>query len=222
MTDMDILIPWRGGSKPRERAFEWAKTRYTELGIPFIVGEDDNNGQPFCFSRGLNRARKQSTATKFMVNGADSVPDPAKYKEVSALLDQHPWVACYAHTAELSQMESNAVIAGSLKDFPYDAFSIPLCMGIIAMRADVFDDIGGYDEGFVGWGMEDLATRTVLKTLYGGIPAPMGTAYKLWHPTGHRTTLNSPNAKRWEQLYKPVQNDVVATRKMLKSRGSYV
>ena len=47
-----------------------------------------------------------------------------------------------------------------------------MCIPGIAVRTDAFDEVGGMDERFQGWGPEDAALRVKLATLFGDPPAP--------------------------------------------------
>jgi hypothetical protein len=53
----------------------------------------------------------------------------------------------------------------------------------IAIPRAVFDDLGGFDERFVGWGFEDMAFQSVVCGLYGWERID-GDVYHLWHPRG--------------------------------------
>jgi hypothetical protein len=50
------------------------------------------------------------------------------------------------------------------------------------VRADVWDDIGGIDERFVGWGGEDIAFGVALRCLYGPPLEVRGALTHFWHP----------------------------------------
>lgn len=55
--------------------------------------------------------------------------------------------------------------------------------GIVAVRRDVWEEVGGFDPRFVGWGGEDWALNAALRTLTGSyahkVPGPY---FHLWHP----------------------------------------
>ena len=51
----------------------------------------------------------------------------------------------------------------------------------IAMPRKVFDDMGGFDERFRGWGFEDMAFQSVICGLYGWERIE-GDVVHLWHP----------------------------------------
>jgi hypothetical protein len=45
----------------------------------------------------------------------------------------------------------------------------------------VWDDLGGFDERFRGWGFEDMALQSIVVGLYGHERID-GDVYHLWHP----------------------------------------
>jgi hypothetical protein len=51
----------------------------------------------------------------------------------------------------------------------------------VVIPRPVWDDLGGFDERFVGWGMEDMAFKSLVTCLYGWERIP-GDVYHLWHP----------------------------------------
>jgi hypothetical protein len=76
-----------------------------------------------------------------------------------------------------------------------------MCIGIFAVRREAFEDVGGEDERFVGWGMEDAALREALDVLHG--TPPEGPDYgavllSMWHPVQHH---DDDNAKRNVEIY---------------------
>ena len=59
---------------------------------------------------------------------------------------------------------------------------IPICGGVVILRADAFERAGGMDETFVGWGGEDDALGTALvRTGSDCRILTAGHGYHLWH-----------------------------------------
>jgi hypothetical protein len=58
--------------------------------------------------------------------------------------------------------------------------------GPVAMRASVFDDLGGWPDLIEGWGGEDVIMRIALARLYGPQTAAFERVYSLWHPKAPR------------------------------------
>ena len=51
------------------------------------------------------------------------------------------------------------------------------------MRADLWRDVGGFDDRFHGWGGEDFALGCALRSLSGQYAHKLaGTLRHLWHP----------------------------------------
>jgi hypothetical protein len=53
----------------------------------------------------------------------------------------------------------------------------------VAIPRRVWDDLGGFDERFIGWGFEDMAFQSAVCGLYGWERIE-GDVYHLWHPRG--------------------------------------
>lgn len=64
----------------------------------------------------------------------------------------------------------------------------------VAVPRAVFDDMGGFDERFRGWGFEDMAFQSVVVGLYGHERIE-GDVYHLWHPrSGERIVKGLPGS----------------------------
>jgi GT2 family glycosyltransferase len=59
---------------------------------------------------------------------------------------------------------------------------------MVAVPRDLFDRVGGFDPGFIGWGMEDVAFYLATRAVGGGAQRVTGPVWHLWHPP-------SPEAK---------------------------
>jgi hypothetical protein len=65
---------------------------------------------------------------------------------------------------------------------------------LIAIPRAIWDDMGGFDERFVGWGYEDMAFKSTVTSLY---PWDLveGDVYHLWHPRSEeRIVKGEPGA----------------------------
>lgn len=186
--DVDVLIPWRTDRGERERLFDWVLPRWLAAGVRVVVGGDDSAAgrAPFNVSRAFNDAFEGSTAPAVMMYGADHIPDPAKVAFCGEALEHLDWIAGYATTGQLGKEATEAVLLGAdPTQFPFvDVFGF--CTGILAMRREVFEQIGGMDERFEGWGCEDTAIRAALVTCFPNTLAPMGIARALFHEKAPR------------------------------------
>lgn len=206
--EISVLIPWRGGDPQREKIAEWVFARWRE--VPFVdlcVGEDDYNGQPFNRARALNRARAQAQTETLIIFDADTVPDPDSLHLIAPRLRDYPWCVLYDSLKYVSPEATQWMI--SLDHVPlcepkHITQKIDSCPGIVALSSHVWDDTGGMDEEFYGWGYEDSAFRRCLESLWGYLhPVPPLTCLSLWHarPDAVLSQESKDNAKRFEACY---------------------
>ena len=180
---------------------------WSELDVEFVYGSDGRNyDEPFNAAAALNAARAEAKGDMLLAVGCDLIPPSADdIRQLEADLQTWPWAVLYENTRELSQAATQAVIDGAPVPGPSaDDFVSPTCTGIHAMRTEVWDRAGGYDERFDGWGFEDTAMRLVLSTFYRNRPG-RGTAVTLWHP---RPTDQWSKAGRNDALFRRYQGAV--------------
>lgn len=53
---------------------------------------------------------------------------------------------------------------------------------IVVVPRKLWQELGGFDDRFVGWGQEDVAFCHAARLIGGGIERVPGTVYHLWHP----------------------------------------
>lgn len=56
-------------------------------------------------------------------------------------------------------------------------------LGIVAVSRSLLNEVGGFDERFVGWGGEDRAFQFACDTLAGPGERIDAMSYHLWHPS---------------------------------------
>jgi len=216
-----ICIPWRTDHGWRETLFDWVLPAWQSTPFTVVVGQDDEGG-PFNISRALNRARAQApdTETVLVVASADHIPHvPATIEAVGAALT-HGWAPVFTATAVISRNATRALLAGDHIDVDQSITAeVPFCTALLAVRTDVWDEIGGWDERFSGWGCDDTAFRCVLSTLYPNPPAltPRRTI-GLWHEAAPRDRFDA-NAALLGQ-YVAREHDADAMRALIAGRGA--
>lgn len=182
-----VAIPWRTDHGWRERLFDWVLATWQATGLEVCVGVDDPGG-PINVSRALNRARAATTADVLVVASADHIPDPVAVDNAARAATAHGWAPLFTSTAGISR----AATLDLIEDRPVDVnrhitAQAEVCTALLAVRADVWDSVGGYDERFHGWGCEDVAFRAVLETLHPDPPVlPRRRTIALWHEAAPR------------------------------------
>lgn len=197
---ISVLIPWRSDDEDRIRAWHYNRLRWQNLPVQLCVADDGRTEGPFSVARAVNRARRQATSGILAIFGADHIPpDLGRLAWIEDRLAERPWSAVYAGTRVIGRNDTDRVLRG----LPPGLFAetrghlIAMCEGIIAVRASVWDDLGGMDERFVGWGAEDTAFKVALRALYPDGGAGEGETWALWHPDRHGTTeLTAANIAR--------------------------
>lgn len=201
---LSVLIPWRSEEPSRVAAWAFNRARWSRLEplIQVCVADDGRTEGPFSVSRAVNRARREATGDQLVIFGADHLPpDYDRINWIIRRLHRNPWTLVYAATRVLNQAGAARVLQGLMR--PEDAAELRFdwvgcCYGILALRADVWDDVGGMDERFEGWGAEDTAFRVALQALHpAGVGVGEGEAIAFWHPDVPRGELTQANVARY-------------------------
>ncbi len=221
LSDISVLIPWRGGDPQREKAWEFIQKEWEFLGVELCVGVDDPGG-PFNCSRALNRAFAVSTRPYVMQFGADCLPDYLAIRDgYEYLAKGKPWVPLFDKVDYYSDYGSN-LLFGGYKEYDVcvdENLHVPFQTGVLGMHRDVFAETGGSDERFEGWGGEDSAFRRTVWLLHGGgTPLPY-TLRCLWHDNKHRKLgeKNLALCQEYERIH--TRSDML---RYIDQRGHYV
>src|SRR5690606_11084975 len=90
---------------------------------------------------------------------------------------------------ELSRVK---LTKANVKKTWYDSISCA-----VAVRRDVWDAVGGFDEQFVGWGFEDTAFRIAVETLTDKpIHVEQAACLHLWHESSPEASKYAPTFTR--------------------------
>lgn len=210
---LSVLIPYRPDSEHRARVKECTERFWQTSGLEVIYASDGGKpGEPFSFSRAINAARKQATGDWFLSYSADALP-PSKglLGFLEQMLTLRPWASCMRGQLRYSHHQTELILRGqppSSKTIGMPAGGISLGHeAILAVRADAWDLMRGYDERFVGWGQEDRAWHLALKSVCpDGWDHPTGEFFHtLWHPPVPRTQLTA-NTFLFQEYQKHAEN----------------
>ena len=217
-----FLIPFWGDEPHRRQSHEYLTSvlmeSFGDLDPP-AWGFGRRSGDPTerSIARNALAARALEEDAEILVFiDADSIPDPA------ALLDSinnvmltkrwaFPYTEYYALTEEGSKlfMEEPPWKVWHSPDSYEHEFVFPgpnpfdrpeATGGCVIVHRDAWEQVGGYDERFRGWGGEDRAFAMALETLvHPGFryPAPI---YHLWHPTPVNERFGQPDWKYNQEL----------------------
>lgn len=199
-----VLVPRRSDGGRRDEVWAWIRERWAteHPDVPVIEGHDDGPGK---FNRGLaiNRAATQADADVLIIADSDTFCSAEQIEAACrvALDPQAPsMVLAYDVYRYLSRQMSDRVMAGYDgwwgADYGIGWSMTDTCSSMVVVTRRLFDEVGGFDEGFVGWGFEDVAFSVACQTFGGGLARVKGDAWHLWHVTSPENHNGSPE---WER-----------------------
>lgn len=165
-------------------------------------------------SAARNAAADQARGTVYVFVDADSIAPVDQVGLAIAAAGANGWAfpydRYYSLTKEFSEAKMDAggapLFLGD-KDYefvfpgPDQVDRPPSVGGMVAVHRDVFEQVGGYDERFTGWGFEDRAFALALEGLLGPASRIPGPLYHLWHPAPEEECFGQPNLVGNRALY---------------------
>lgn len=183
-----VVVPWRGGQPDRERHHETVRAHLRAL-LPDAVHMDVDSGH-----RPFSRAGSRNLGVRL---AQDAECDIVALCDADTLVEPEPLMAAiegahrdgrlhlpYTRFRGLSPQGTRLYLGGT----PAHACESELetewsTGGIMAIRPDSWWAMGGMDETFQGWGMEDTAARVACDALLGPTIRHEGAIHHLWHPS---------------------------------------
>jgi hypothetical protein len=181
------VIPWRGGQPDRERHHQTVRAHLRDL-LPDAWHIDADSGhQPFSRAGSRNhgvRLAQDVGAEVVVLCDADTLPE--REPLLAAINAAHDGRLHLPYTLfrGLTPNGTRMFLGGT----PGDACEVELettwsTGGVMVIQPLAWWAMGGMDETFVGWGMEDTAARIACDALLGPTVKHAGTIYHLWHPS---------------------------------------
>lgn len=201
-----VLVPRRADGGRRDAVWSWVRERWAAEHPSFEVIEGACPDGPFNRSAAINDAASQTDADILIIADADSFASAA---QIDMAVDQISatrafWLP-YDTYRYLSRAMSDAVMDGFSGDWLTGVeFSMTgTCSSVVIVTTELFGLVGGFDEGFQGWGFEDVAFSHAAQTFGGGVSRVPGDVWHLWHTPSTENNHNSPiwqaNRERMER-----------------------
>lgn len=219
-----ILVPRRDDNGPRDELWDgfvkpWWEREQSHM--PIIEGYHTEG--LFNRSAAINRAaRLAGDWDVACIIDADVLCNPARVKEAMDLAaSTGKMVLPHSERRDLNKPGTQRVVRGydgNWDRWVYRRYSVanghPSVSSVVVVPRILWDTIGGFDEGFRGWGYEDTAFAAAAET-FGGIIRMDGEVWHLWHPTAREgkrgTEAWSANSSRG-QRYRAAIGDADAIR----------
>ena len=203
---ISILIPFRASNKVEQRTnnLRWLY-RYWKEQFPraeIIIGDDKECDKPFSKSAAINNAALKAHGDVFVIVDADGFIDAESVQfcveeiRLARIRKYKLWFVPYRHFYRLSEKASERLLNSDPKNPEYTAVlssddiinDTPSDAGhwygalIHIVPREAFEEVGGWDERFRGWGGEDYAAMQAIDTLYAHHKTTPNNALHIWHP----------------------------------------
>lgn len=199
-----VVVPYRGGQPHRERAFAYTRDHLSSVlpGAPIIVA--DSGHETFNRAASRNAGVLQAEPGVVVVCDADTLVQRRPVEDaVEAAADGRLHLP-YTFFRQLTRDHTRRVIdegAGLRASKP--EFMVTTAVGgCVVMDRDAYLAVG-QDEGFHGWGGEDVAFKFACDALLGPTVRHPGLMFGLWHPSemdrsseGYRRNIARQNRYR--------------------------
>jgi len=220
-----ILVPRRPDHGIRDRIWQHLHHEWAKHGYEIIEGHHDTYEGPFNRARAINRAARHAGDWDLaLILDSDVWVPPANLEKArQAALDTGK--LSYPHTAWWCTSEDarDDILGGTLHlddwdTWPDGAWSTrtPLSQSsLMWVRRDLYDEVGGYDERFIGWGAEDWGWHKACTTLRDGEERIDAPVVHLHHPVCEESRaanasepnkLHDANVERGKQYLRAAGN----------------
>lgn len=220
-----MLVPRRDGFPERDAIYygfvkQWWRDRFPE----WELVEGHHTVGLFNRSAALNlAAEKAGDWDVAVIIDSDVLCDPDHVREgVRQAVELGRMVVPFNVRHNLNGRGSRMIMDGY--DGPWERFIsqnyYDQHSSVVAVPRTVWNTVGGFDETFSGWGMEDTAFACAVTTLVGPLVHLEGEVWHLWHPAapeGHRGTpsANANRARGARYQAAAAANDADAIRALL-------
>lgn len=228
-----FLVPRRADGGQRDRLWAYCRARWRRLFPDVAVYEGEHLEGPFNRSAAINRAAELADADGRWDVGIVIDSDVLLPRaQVQAAIDRAAATGrvTWAHRRWRGVREdATKRILDDRRDLgdelDRDALDLivertnPLSWSCcIAIPREVFDDLGGFDERFRGWGFEDMAFQSIVCGLYGWERIE-GDVVHLWHPRSEERIV--PGQSRLTATPEYVTNALLGRRYMVALRRDH-
>ena len=188
-----IILPWRdAGCEYRRKHFEYLYDFYSRE-FDVVVGDSDGD---FNRSGARNAGVAKSESEVAVIIDADNyipidqIKLAIKYaRRRRGLVKPSKFFGYLTEEATDKFYESGEIV--KISDMYMSNPVMDFSGGAYVIRKDLYEEIGGFDEGFVGYGAEDDAFHALCISKLGRISYVGGMNYHLYHPAYRVTSLEN-------------------------------
>lgn len=181
-----VLVPRRSDSGPRDEVWTWLRDRWMADHPTWEIYEGTEAGSgPFNRSAAINAAAERAGDWDVaVIADADSLVSGQQATTAAALAGCTGQIVFgFERFRYVGEDMSARIMAGYLGDWtPGVEWTMEgTCSSMVAVARPLWDAVGGFDPGFVGWGFEDVAFSLACQALGPGMHRIAGDVWHLWH-----------------------------------------
>lgn len=194
-----VVVPRRSDGGQRDRLWDFCR-KYWQRELPdWPIEEGHHDSGPFNRSAAINRAAEGGWDVMVILDG-DVICDAERVTAAAESAHRTGKLTLPFHQRRLLNRRGTRLIVEGLHDGPWDRFVAAKegrrhYSSIVCVPRALWDDVGGFDERFEGWGGEDDAFHTACSVLASGFERLNGPVWHLYHS-------KSPHRNSEDPLYK--------------------
>lgn len=184
-----ICIPWRSiGDESRDRAHDWVLSYVRRAGFSMIFEGSGSSRAEMC-NNAARYAISYGADVLFFLDADTWIPTLTLWAAAEHSLHEHRFVHAFTEYHRLDVRETRRCLAIDPYDFHTGKrpnggrMTKKHVSGASAISVDLWNEIGGFDERFTTYGLEDRAFHLAAETIGGSVERIEGPAYHWWHKT---------------------------------------
>ena len=208
--NISVLIPFKPDGAARSRNWDWLQKRYERLlpGAEICIGDSDIT--PYCRSAAINAAARIASRNIFLIADADIAFDQWQIESAFKLFSRYPWVFPFSGTHFLYEEQTDELVKKdpaiymtdmNLKGYGYYGNSLS---ELFLIPRNNFQKVGGFDERFKGWGLEDRAFAASVDAICGAHGRLKNS--EIWHLC--HPGVQAPEIATHEKIFNEEYKDV--------------
>lgn len=217
---VSVIIPYRKREEISERALAFVRARYAELHPEWQVVLGNCRG---AWSKGkaIASALRKAEGDRLVIADADSFTEPGPLESAVESLEEFQWSVPHKTVIRLDADSSERVLGGATpiaKGLARPRYRGTIGGGLIVVRRSLYDELGGIDPRFKGWGGEDLTFGWMLLLLGGPFMRYGGYLWHLWHQPETTNLRGSEASEALVAEYRAVSSEPDGMRALIEAR----
>jgi N-terminal domain of galactosyltransferase len=194
MNSIPLLMPWHDiGDRSRTVAHDWCRLWWRSAGFDVIEGSGTSRAA-MC-NDAARKAIASSADVLVFVDADTWTPVEQIHSAIERARSTNRLVHAFTDYARISQINTQHTLGR-----PIDRINIPNLLkgarvtqrhvsGASAISVALWKEIGGFDERFTVWGLEDRAWDMAAGVFGGPVERIEGSAFHWWHKTDPKKAL---------------------------------